>query len=124
MFKAYHTQGRHAQANTKQAFLKCVRHPPKRSEAIKLADRLKQNKDAYFLFLERDDVDPTNNVAERALRHGVIHRKLNQGTRGDKGQRWLEGMLSVRATCQQQERSFFGYLVQAIEPHTASPPRC
>ena len=46
-----------------------------------------------------------------------MHRKLTQGTRGETGQRWLERMLSVRATCQQQRRSFFGYLVQAITEH-------
>ena len=47
----------------------------------------------------------------------MIQRKLTQGTRGDTGQRWLERMLSVRATCQQQGRSFFGYLVEAIAEH-------
>lgn len=118
LFKAYHTQGPRAQTNAKQAILKCVRRPPKRDEAVTLADRLKQHKDAYFLFLERDDVEPTNNVAERGLRHGVMHRKLTQGTRGETGQRWLERMLSIRATCHQQGRSFFGFLVQAIETHT------
>ena len=122
VFKAYHTQGQRAQANAKEAILKCVRRPPKRGEAVTLANRIKQHKDAYFLFLARDEVEPTNNIAERALRHGVMHRKLTQGTRGDTGQRWLERMLSVRATCQQQERSFFGYLVQAIEAHANGRP--
>lgn len=51
-----------------------------------------------------------------------MHRKLTQGTRGDKGQRWIERMLSVRATCQQQDRSFFGYLVQAIDAHASGQP--
>lgn len=124
LFKAYHTpgKGRRAQANAKEAVLKRLRRPPKRGEAIKLASRIKQHKDAYFLFLERDDVEPTNNAAERGLRHGVIHRKLTQGTRGNTGQRWLERMLSIRATCQQQGRSFFDYLVQAIEAHTNGQP--
>jgi len=67
--------------------------------------------------LEHHGVDPTNNVAERALRHGVIQRKMTQGTRGDTGQRWVERMLSVRATCQQQDRSFYTFLVDAITAH-------
>jgi len=118
LFRAYHTKAQRAQHSAKQAVLKCVRRSPKRGEAQTLAQRIRQHADAYFLFLERVDVEPTNNVAERALRHGVTQRKLTQGTRGDTGQRWLERMLSVRATCQQQGRSFFGYLVEAITAHT------
>jgi transposase len=120
LFKAYHHQGQRAQANARQAVLTCVRRPPQRGEAQTLAKRVRQHAGAYFLFLVRDDVEPTNNIAERALRHGVMHRKLTQGTRGDTGQRWLERMLSVRATCRQQERSFFGYLVEAINAHAAA----
>ena len=118
LFKAYHTQGKKAQQNAKIRVLKRVRRPPKRSEAQTLAKRIRRHADAYFLFLERDDVEPTNNAAERALRHAVIGRKLTQGTRGATGQRWCERMLRVRATCQQQGRSFFNYLVQAITQHT------
>jgi len=118
LFKAYHTQGRRAQANAKSLVLKCVRRPPKRGEARTLAERIKQNADAYFLFLERAEVEPTNNAAERALRHGVLQRKLSQGTRGETGQRWLERMLSVRATCRQQGRSFYDYCVDAITAHS------
>ena len=122
LFKAYHAKGARAEHNAMQAVLKCVRRPPQRGEAQTLAKRIRRHTDAYFLFLEREDVQPTNNVAERALRHGVLHRKLTQGTRGDPGQRWLERLLSVRGTCRQQGRSFFGYLVDAIEAHTHKRP--
>jgi transposase len=118
LFKAYHTQGKRAQQNAKARVLKCVRRPSDRGEVRTLAKRIREHAKAYFLFLERDDVQPTNNAAERALRHAVIGRKLTQGTRGDTGQRWCERMLSVRATCQQQRRSFFNYLVAAITEHT------
>jgi transposase len=118
LFKAYHTQGQRAQQEAKSLVLKCVRRPPNRGETRTLAKRIREHAKAYFLFLERDDVEPTNNAAERALRHAVISRKLTQGTRGDTGQRWCERMLSVRATCQQQRRSFFNYLVAAITEHT------
>jgi transposase len=118
LFKAYHTQGKRAQQNAKARVLKCVRRPSDRGEVRTLAKRIREHAKAYFLFLERDDVQSTNNAAERALRHAVIGRKLTQGTRGDTGQRWCERMLSVRATCQQQRRSFFNYLVAAITEHT------
>ena len=35
-------------------------------------------------------VEPTNNVAEQALRHCVVDLKVTQGTRGEAGKRWCE----------------------------------
>jgi transposase len=49
-----------------------------------------------------EGVEPTNNAAERASRHGVIYRKLSGGTDGESGSRFVERMLSVAATCRQQ----------------------
>ncbi len=118
LFKAYHTQGECAQRNAKRRILKRVGRPPNRGEAQKLANRIRTYQAAYFLFLEREDVEPTNNKAERALRHAVLTRKMTQGTRGEVGQRWSERVWSVRQTCRQQQRSFFDYLARAINEHT------
>lgn len=118
LFKAYHRQGERAQRNAKRRILKRVGHPPRRREAQKLASRIRKYKTAYFLFLEREEVEPTNNIAERALRHAVLTRKMTQGTRGEAGVRWCERIWSVRETCRQQQRSFFDYLAQAINEHT------
>jgi len=56
-----------------------------------------------WTFVRVEDVEPTNNDAERALRHGVIYRKLSGGTAGESGSRFVERILSVVATCRQQE---------------------
>lgn len=119
LFRAYHTQGQRAQGNAKAAILERVRRPPPRTKARVLANRIRTNAEAYFRFLEHNDVEPTNNQAERALRHAVIDRRITQGTRGDTGSRWLERFLTVRETCRQQDRSLFEYLLQAISQHTA-----
>jgi len=55
-----------------------------------------------WTFLGAEGVEPTNNDAERALRHGVIDRKLSGGTDSEAGSRFVERMLSVVATCRQQ----------------------
>ena len=39
------------------------------------------------MFLKYPDVAPTNNSAERNLRHGVIWRKLSVGTQSERGDR-------------------------------------
>ena len=44
----------------------------------------------YLRFLNDGHVEPTDNVAERALRHCVINRKVTLGTRGDTGEGWCE----------------------------------
>src|SRR4030066_2110938 len=48
-------------------------------EAQKLQPRYRKYRSCLFVFLYRTDVEPTNNVAERALRHSVVHRKVTNG---------------------------------------------
>lgn len=67
-------------------------------------------------------VEPTNNDAERALRHGVIYRKLSGGTDGEAGSRFVERMLSVVATCRQQDVSVLGYLTRCYQAHLDGKP--
>lgn len=59
------------------------------------------------------DIDPTNNAAERAVRHAVLMRKIQGGTQSDKGSRWIERIQSVRETCRLQRRSVYDWLTQA-----------
>jgi transposase len=58
---------------------------PPRSEARRLQKRYRQHRDSLYVFLDRDDVDPTNNSSERDLRNAVIHRKVTGGYRSDWG---------------------------------------
>jgi transposase len=62
-----------------------------------------------WTFVRVEGVEPTNNDAERALRHGVIYRKLSGGTDSEAGSRFVERMLSVVATCRQQEINVLDY---------------
>jgi transposase len=69
---------------------------------------------ALWTFVTVDGVDPTNNAAERALRPAVLWRKGSFGTQSDDGSRFVERLLTVAASCQQQGRGLLGFLVQAI----------
>ena len=51
---------------------------------------------ALWTFCEVPGIDPTNNAAERALRHAVILRKISLGTQSEHGSRWIERICSVR----------------------------
>ena len=81
------------------------------------ARRLLREIDCLWTFLEVADVEPTNNRTERALRYGVLWRKRSQGTRTDKGNRWVERILSLRQTARLNNRSTFDILVDAISSH-------
>jgi transposase len=69
---------------------------------------------AYFEFVTTPGVEPTNNLAEQAIRFVVIDRRVTQGTRGETGRRWCERIWTVIATCSQQGRSVFEYLSAAV----------
>ena len=75
--------------------------PPTRA-AANLAKRLAKYGECYFRFITTPGMDPTNNVAEQAIRFVVIDRHITQGTRSDTGQRWCERIWTVLATCTQQ----------------------
>ena len=59
-------------------------------------------------------VAPTNNAVERALRHGVIWRKLCYGTASERGSRLVERLLTVIATSRQQGHDVFDFLSAAL----------
>jgi transposase len=79
-----------------------------------LAKRFAVHGASYFRFITTPGVEPTNNLAEQAIRFVVIDRLITQGTRSDRGDRWCERIWTVMATCQQQGRSVFAYLEAAV----------
>jgi transposase len=75
-----------------------------------------------WTFVRVEGVEPTNNDAERALRHAVIWRKTSGGTDSEAGSRFVERMLSVVATCRQQGRSVLEYLTRCYQAHVEGRP--
>lgn len=86
----------------------------RKDAAGKFARRLLREMDSLWVFLEVQGVDPTNNRVEAALRPGVLWRKCSQGTASDKGNRWVERILSLRQTCRIQSRPTYPILVEAL----------
>jgi transposase len=98
---------------------------PNTAEARNLAERFRIHGPAYFEFISSDGIDPTNNLAEQAIRFVVIDRLITQGTRSEAGRRWCERIWTVLATCAQQGRSAFDFIhaaVNALFQHRPAPP--
>ena len=87
---------------------------PEAPEARNLARRFELHGAAYFQFITTPGMEPTNNLAEQAIRFVVIDRVITQGTRGEKGRRWCERIWSTLATCALQGVSAFEYLQKTV----------
>ena len=92
-----------------------VLEPPGTREAENLAERLWRHCDSFFRFITTPGVEPTNNLAEQAIRFVAIHRRITQGTRGAAGQTWCERIWTVIGTCAQQGRSVYEYIHEAVK---------
>jgi len=106
----------------KESFLATGRRS-RASGAQDLVKRLTRYGQEYFLFLEHPQVEPTNNLAEREVRHCVIDRRITQGTRGHAGQRWCERVWTVLATCARQHRDAFAFIVESVSTFYAGQPQ-
>lgn len=85
-------------------------------------NELYNHRDWLWTFVKHEGVEPTNNASERALRHGVIWRKLSFGTQSTEGSRFVETILTVLATCQQQGRNAFDYLTDSLVAYHHQKP--
>jgi len=90
------------------------RHRGQKDEAGKLARHLDSEMAHLWVFLVEDGVEPTNNRAERALRFAVLWRRMMQGSFNEKGDRWVERILSLRETCRLRALPTYPVLVEAI----------
>jgi transposase len=96
--------------------LRCgLQEVPSESHCQNLAKRFREHGEAYFEFVTTPEVEPTNNVAEQAIRFVVLDRQVTQGTRGEAGRQWCERIWTVMATCAQQGKSVFEYLHHAVQ---------
>jgi transposase len=76
--------------------------------------RFRDHGAAYFTFVTTPSVEPTNNLAEQAIRFVVIDRHITQGTRSQGGRQFCERMWTVIATCCQQGKSVYHFLREAV----------
>lgn len=94
------------------------------AKTTRTCKRLLKVKAALWTFVDIVGVEPTNNFAERVIRAGVMWRRVSFGTQSERGNRFVERMLTATATCRQQERNVLDYVTNAVEAKlngTAAP---
>ena len=86
--------------------------------------KLLKSSEAMWTFVGVEGLEPTNNSSERAVRHGVIFRKLSGGTKSAAGSRFVERILTAHATLRLQRRAILPFLRDACAARlrSSSPP--
>jgi hypothetical protein len=74
-----------------------------------LAREILNDWDAVIAFVDDPKLPPTNNDAERALRHAVIARRISFGTRTGEGSRFYAAAMSVVETCRKRRVNPWDY---------------
>lgn len=107
----------------KRFFRLCEQHLDSKDEEVRtLASALFQHCDRLFVFIEHPGVEPTNNSAERALRHAVIWRKGSFGNQSGTGEVATARLLTVARTCVMQHRNTLEFLSESVRRHRAGQP--
>lgn len=100
----------------RESILRCgTEDVPTTRHSRNLAKRFETHGASYFRFITTPGLEPTNNLAEQAIRFVVLDRLVTQGTRSESGNRWCERIWTVIATCDQRGHSVFAYLEAAVK---------
>jgi transposase len=100
---------------------RCNRHEVEK-KVRDLAGEILNDWEAVVAFVSDPRLPPTNNEAERALRHAVIARRISFGTQTDEGSRLYAAGLSVIATCRQRGVETWAYACRLIAAARANLP--
>ena len=80
----------------------------------RFATNLLRKSEKLWIFVKKEEVEPTNNQAERDLRGMVIWRKTSYGSKSERGDRFAERIQSVVATLKREKEECLEYLVEAL----------
>ena len=81
-----------------------------RETTARYRKRFERYQESLFSFIQDNGVPWHNNVAERALRHLAVQRKIS-GAFGEKGAVQYLRLLGIAQTCRFQRKSFLGFLL-------------
>jgi transposase len=75
-----------------------------------------------WTFARVEELEPTNNATERALRPAVLWRKRSFGCHSEGGCRFVEHLLSAVQTLRLRGRAVLEYLAEALSAHRHGLP--
>ena len=98
--------------------LKGILRVPDCPHAHRVAQNLLNSYEMMWRFVDNRDIEPTNNLAERQIRKYVIYRKKSLFTWSQRGNEFIERVLSLFLTCRLQNQNSFVKLSNLISRPT------
>jgi len=95
-------------------YLKTVSNLEACEQARRVANNILKSFDMMWLFVKDSEVEPTNNFAERQIKHHVKYRKNSLFTWSDRGDRFIERTKSLFATAKLQNLNPFRELQKLL----------
>jgi len=96
-------------------FLKKISYKTDAIHAMRVAKNMMKSENMMWKFLENPKEIPlTNNHAERQIRHYVVYRKNSYFTKAERGERFLERLISLYMTWKQQTQNPFQKLLGVL----------
>lgn len=91
--------------------LRADTHDLKLGVTGRFCERILNDEEKLWAFIENPSLDLTNNLSERNLRQAVLWRKVSFGNKSTRGEQFVERILSVVETIKIQGRNILDYLV-------------
>jgi len=107
-------------ARFKRNFLALVKTNDKKAKTFGSA--LIENWSRLWTFLKVENLEPTNNIAERALRPLVILKRIFQRLPSQRGREFFERVYSAGATARIRSVQLFEWLIRALNAHRLGEP--
>lgn len=89
------------------SFLKRVSNLEECEQARRVASNILRSFDMMWLFVDDNEIELTNNFAERQIKHHVKYRKNSYFTWSNRGDRFIERTKSLFATAKLQNLNPF-----------------
>lgn len=94
------------------------------AKTVRTCRKILKVEPALWLFVDVEDVEPTNNAAERAIRPAVIWRRTSFGSQTQAGSAFVSRMLTVVTSLKFQRRNVLEFMANAVgaKRHGTSAP--
>jgi len=83
-------------------------------QAVRVARNILKSFDMMWRFVDDPEIEPTNNLAERQIKHHVKYRKNSLFTWSDRGDRFIERAKSIYASAKLQDINPWQELIAVI----------
>lgn len=92
------------------------------AKTVRTCRQLLKMEEALWLFVEVENLEPTNNSAERAIRPAVLWKRTSFGSQSENGSVFVARIMTVVTSLRSQNRSVLEFLRETIKAHRQGNP--